>query len=106
MADATGSYRLVWFIALALGLVAAALHLIIDDGPAPEAPVAAEAGGIGLAPAGAAAVAIIAGVGALTATTRDAAAADRATDAAATATHAAVEPAGGTGRFFCGVHLS
>lgn len=58
LADATGSYRTAWLIAIALGGFAALLHLIIDEGPAPDAPVPAR-GRPRLAAAGA--VTILAG---------------------------------------------
>ncbi len=58
--DATGSYRVVWFIALALGIAAAIIHLFIDERPAPEPPLPAT-GGLGVAPASAASVVIVAG---------------------------------------------
>ena len=62
--DATGSYRVVWFIALALGVVAALIHLLIDERPAPEAPLPAS-GGFGIAPAGAASIVVVAGLSAV-----------------------------------------
>ena len=52
LSDATGSYRVVWFLAIALGVIAAAIHLLIDEGPAPLDPIQAQLP-IGLAPAGA-----------------------------------------------------
>ncbi len=65
LADATGSYRLVWLIAMGLGLYAAVLHLLIDDGPAP-APPEPVPGGFRIAPGGAtAAILLTAGLGAL-----------------------------------------
>jgi len=33
MFDATGSYEAVWWIAIALGFVSAAVHMAIDDRP-------------------------------------------------------------------------
>jgi MFS family permease len=36
--DATGSYLTVWWMAAALGLLAAAVHLVLDDQPASTAP--------------------------------------------------------------------
>ena len=38
LADRTGSYSVVWWTALALAVMAAVVHLVIDDGPAPELP--------------------------------------------------------------------
>ncbi len=49
IADETGSYELVWWIAIALGLMAMILHLILDDGPVPDEPALPR---VGLAPAG------------------------------------------------------
>ncbi len=40
LADRLGSYDPVWWIAVGLGIVAAALHLVIDEGPQPQAPEA------------------------------------------------------------------
>lgn len=37
LADATGSYAAAWWLAVALGLFAAVVHLFIDDGPAAPA---------------------------------------------------------------------
>lgn len=59
--DSTGSYRIVWFIALALGVAASVIHLFIDERPAPEPPLPATSG-IGIAPAGAASIVIVAGL--------------------------------------------
>lgn len=63
--DTTGSYRPVWWAAVALGVMATIANLLIDDGPAPEAP---ERIATRVAPAaGAAAVLVVVGVsGALT----------------------------------------
>ncbi|MEM7340164.1 MAG: MFS transporter [Actinomycetota bacterium] len=61
LADATGSYRLVWLIALALGLFAAIMHMLIDEGPAPAAPDPAERRPT-MAPAGAAAAVALVGL--------------------------------------------
>lgn len=57
LADRVGSYGPVWWIAVGLGVLAALVHLMIDDGPQPEAPVRS-----GLAPAplgGMAAIALL-----------------------------------------------
>ena len=40
VADATGSYASMWWIAALLGVGATVLHLLIDEGPAPEEPIA------------------------------------------------------------------
>lgn len=61
--DATGSYRIVWFIALGLGVAAAVIHLLIDERPAPEPPLPA-VGGVGIAPAGAASIVLVVGLSA------------------------------------------
>ncbi len=66
LADRTGSYLAVWWIAVGLGVGAAVLHLFIDEKPAPEAPVRV-AGAGRFAPAGAAgaaAVMVVAGAAA------------------------------------------
>jgi predicted MFS family arabinose efflux permease len=44
LADRAGTYAPVWWIAVALGVFAAVLHLMIDEGPAPQPPVVATAG--------------------------------------------------------------
>lgn len=49
IADSTGSYAVMWWIAVALGVIAMAFHLGIDEGPVPEEPETR--GGIRLAPA-------------------------------------------------------
>jgi len=49
--DRYGSYDVVWWIAVALGVAALLIHLSIDEGPIPEPPPA-PAGGRGLLPAG------------------------------------------------------
>jgi MFS family permease len=86
--DATGSYRIVWFIALGLGIAASVIHLFIDERPAPEPPLPAT-GGIGIAPAGAASIVVIAGLTAASLSsavgnTEDRVAADGPIDAATT----------------------
>ncbi len=70
LADRTGSYLTVWWIAVGLGVAAAVLHLFINEKPAPEAPVRV-AGAGRFAPAGAAgaaAVIVVAGAAAALAT--------------------------------------
>ncbi len=49
--DRFGNYDLVWWVAVALGVVALLIHLSIPDGPIPDPPPA-PAGGTGLLPAG------------------------------------------------------
>jgi len=49
--DRYGSYDLVWWIAVALGVFALLIHLAIEEGPVPDPPPAV-AGGPGLLPAG------------------------------------------------------
>ncbi|MEM7273706.1 MAG: MFS transporter [Actinomycetota bacterium] len=39
LADRAGSYDPVWWISVGLGVMAAALHLVIDEGPQPDPPV-------------------------------------------------------------------
>lgn len=51
LADATGSYELAWWVAVALGVAAALVHLVLDDGPAADPPPAG-VGGRQLAPLG------------------------------------------------------
>jgi predicted MFS family arabinose efflux permease len=62
LADRSGSYTPVWWIAVALGVMAALLHLVIDEGPA--APPPPRLAGWRLAPAGGVAVMAIAVAGA------------------------------------------
>jgi predicted MFS family arabinose efflux permease len=78
LADRTGSYLVVWWIAVGLAAMATALHLIIDEKPAPPAPVRVAGAGVGgFAPAGAAAVIVAVGAAAaLTASPTEAAAAE------------------------------
>ena len=62
--DRYGSYDLVWWIAVALGVAALLIHLSIEEGPIPDPPPAA-AGGRGLLPAGGmASVMLFIGIGA------------------------------------------
>ena len=62
--DRYGTYELVWWIAVALGVIALAIHLRIDEGPIQDPPPAT-AGGRGLLPAGGmASVMLVVGVGA------------------------------------------
>lgn len=51
--DIYGSYNLVWWIAVALAVFAMVMHLMIEEGPIPEAPIALNPRRGGLAPAGA-----------------------------------------------------
>jgi MFS family permease len=60
LADRTGSYNPVWWIAVGLGVMAAVVHLLIDEGPQPEPPAA-----VRLAPRPAFGAAVIVGVLAL-----------------------------------------
>ncbi len=67
LADATGSYDVVWWIAVALGLFAALINLFVSDKPAPPLPVRmAGAPGLGAAAgmASVLAIAAVSGVGA------------------------------------------
>jgi predicted MFS family arabinose efflux permease len=59
LVDATGSYNLMWWFSVALGVLAMGLHLLISDHPVPEPPPAG-AGGLRVAPAGLAMLAIVA----------------------------------------------
>ncbi len=62
--DRFGSYDLVWWIAVALGVAALLIHLSIDEGPIADPPPA-PAGGRGLLPAaGIASVMLVIGIGA------------------------------------------
>lgn len=51
--DATGSYDVVWWVSVALGVAAAAAHLSISDGPVLPAPTARPPGGVRWAAGGA-----------------------------------------------------
>ncbi|MEM7325437.1 MAG: MFS transporter [Actinomycetota bacterium] len=63
LADSAGSYDPVWWIAVGLGVLAALLHLMIDEGPQPEAP---PTGRLAAAPLGGTAVlALLVGVGSI-----------------------------------------
>lgn len=67
LADRTGSYLVVWWIAIGLAVVATVLHLFINEKPAPPAPIrvaGAGAGAGGMVPAGAAAVMVAIGAAA------------------------------------------
>jgi len=48
LADSTGSFLLMWWIAVALGVLAMVFHLLIDEGPVPEPPPSS-VGGVRLA---------------------------------------------------------
>ncbi len=70
LADATNSYVSSWWIAIALGLFATVMHLLIDEGPVPEPPPPAERG-LRISPAGGvAAIALVAGSAAAVAPAR------------------------------------
>ncbi len=76
--DITGSYSIMWWLAVGLGLFAMAMHLLLDEGPAPAPPPSNGRRGARLAPLAAALVVLAAG----TATgTADGFAADRVRDA-------------------------
>lgn len=60
--DITGSYSIMWWMSVFLGIAAMLLHLLIDESPVPEPP--AGFGGFRLAPVGTAAVITAAGVAA------------------------------------------
>lgn len=62
LADRVGSYDPVWWVAVALGVLAAVVHLTIDEGPQPEPPPRLEARRAVLGP-----IATIVVVGAVTA---------------------------------------
>lgn len=59
--DITGSYSLMWWLAVALGVFAMAMHLLLKEGPAPETP---RGRGFGLATAAVAIFIVGAGVAA------------------------------------------
>jgi len=59
LVDATGSYALIWWFSVALGVLAMGLHLMISDQPVPEPSPAAE-GGLRVAPVGLALLAVFA----------------------------------------------
>ena len=60
LVDATGSYSIMWWVSIGLGVFAMALHLVIDERPVPEPP--AGAGGIRVAPAGLATSVLVLGL--------------------------------------------
>lgn len=55
--DQTGSYQLMWWLAVALGIFATAMHLLIDEGPVDDVP---PAGGVRVLGAAAALMMIVA----------------------------------------------
>ncbi len=61
LVDTTGSYTTMWWLSVGLGVFAMVMHLLIDEGPVPEPPSSA---GIGVVPAGLAAVTVAVGVSA------------------------------------------
>ncbi|MEM8705397.1 MAG: MFS transporter [Actinomycetota bacterium] len=67
LVDATDSYLAMWWISVALGVFAMAMHLMIDESPVPEPPPPGDAG-IPVVPAGAAALVLAAGIGSAFAT--------------------------------------
>ncbi len=70
LVDATGSYALMWWLSVALGVLAMGLHLLISDHPVPEPPPASESG-LRVTPAGLATLVVLAiGSGALSLTAR------------------------------------
>ena len=70
LVDATGSYAVMWWLSVVLGVLAMGLHLMISDQPVPEPPPATE-GRLRVAPAGLAMLAIFAvGSAALSLTVR------------------------------------
>ena len=76
LVDATDSYLAMWWIGVALGVIAMVFHLLIDESPVPEPPAPGE-GGLPLVPAGVgitmAAVGIAAALSVATAPPADAA---------------------------------
>lgn len=63
LADSTGSYEVVWWIAVGLGVMAMVFHLLLDERPVPD-PEDVVAGGLRFAPL---AVTIVIGITAVTA---------------------------------------
>lgn len=93
LADATGSYDAVWWLAVGLGLFAAAINLFVSDKPAPPLPArTAGAPGLGAAAgmASVLALAAVSGVGAALSGSERAGA--EGADAAAAAAAAATVP--------------
>ncbi len=80
--DITGSYAVMWWLAVGLGVFAMAMHLLLDEGPAPTPPTG---GSRGVAPGAAALFILIAGTAAAIslATTPASAASLAATDTSA-----------------------
>lgn len=108
LADRIGSYNPVWWIAAGLGVMAAVVHLFIDEGPQPEAPVA-----IGLSPrpiGSMAAVAVVAGLSVTMGLSETGAngggAADRSSTASADDEAGAAPAAADSLVFFCPLHTS
>lgn len=62
LVDVTGSYSIMWWMSVFLGIAAMMIHLFIDESPVPDPP--AGFGGLRLAPIGAAAVITAAGIAA------------------------------------------
>jgi len=82
LADRAGSYDPVWWIAVGLGVFAALVHLLIDEGPQPEAPAT---GGVRIAPlGGVAALLLFLGLGGLSSSSSSSAEAGSPGAAAAT----------------------
>lgn len=75
--DVTGSYSIMWWLAVALGIFAMAMHLLLDEGPAPTPPRGAK---IGIAPL--AAVLFVVATGTAAAVSLSASAASAGTTAA------------------------
>ncbi|MGE0726569.1 MAG: MFS transporter [Acidimicrobiia bacterium] len=93
LADSTGSYVAVWWIAVGLGVFAAVIHFFIDDRPAPPAPVRVAGAGLG-ASAGMASIAVLAAVSAVGAANTTAARPTEQAAASATVPVCIVHPTG------------